>query len=288
MKKTVHMIMIILACVMVTACVKQPETVHTGPVWDDDPVNTNPVSTTVSTPGEEQLNIDNPVEEKEDPLAMLEVSEEFAKEEGLLCLYRNDKLYSLGPKYISEDGKYILPTGFDDGKDYILNIDASEIIIQEGDQIRDYGDEYVNVYKSTFTGYTIPMFNYGEDIMIFDDEIDPTSNGVPKLKAAGAGITQFGVKENDSIVANNRHLENGKSYTVSWYSGMDYHEITMIANYRYYKIDSTPSYELKGTLSQSGYALIDIRDLPSGTYHINGRDLNTTIMGEEAFPITIP
>ena len=288
MKKTVHMIIIILACVMATACVKQPEPpADTGPWGWDDSAYTNP-STVVVAPPDEQLNIDDPEIVEEDPLAMLEVSEEFAKEKGLLCLYRNDKLYSLGPKYISEDGKYVLPTGFDDGKDYILNIDAPEIIIQEGDQIRDYGDEYVNVYKSAFTGYTIPMFNYGEDIMIFDDEIDPTSNGAPKLKAAGAGITQFGVKENDSIVANDRHLENGKSYTVSWYSGMDYHEITMVANYRYYKIDSTPSYELKGTLSQSGYALIDIRDLPSGTYHINGRDLNTTIMGEETFPITIP
>lgn len=293
MKKTIFgMIILIISCFMVTACKEKPP-VHTvtDPWGWDDSAYTNPTpSVTTPDDGQQTVNIDNPeVQEKEDPLKMLEVSEDFAKEKKLLCLYRDDKLYSLGPRFISSDGKYVLPTGFDDGKDYVMNIDAPEIIIQEGDQIRDYGDEYVNVYKSTFTGYTIPMFEFNDGAVAFDDEVDPSSDGKPSVKGITGDITQVEVKDlNGGVVNNYRYLENSKSYKVSWYSGMDYREITMTANWKYYKIDSTPSYKLKGAVGQSGYALIDIRDIPSGTYHLGVRDTNTTLTGEEVFPITIP
>lgn len=292
MKKAIFCVVIVLVGIMTaTACKKVPDPVDSG----IDPFKRWDESSTIATPDDEKLNNDESPEPQivEDPLAVLLVTEEFAKEKGLLCLYRDEKLYSLGPKYITSDGKYVLPTGFDDGKEHILNADLPEITIQEGDQIRDYGDKYLNVYKSTFLGYTICMFDHGDyGTFVMDDEIDPSSNGKPKvmsIQSRGIDITQFEIKDSSgNTMLNTRHLDRGCEYKITWYSGIDYNELSMIAEWKYYSIEETPSYNLEGALTQHGYALIDIRDLPSGTYHINGRDTLQNLSGEAAFPITIP
>ena len=63
-------------------------------------------------------------------------------------------------------------------------------------------------------------------------------------------------------------VKNGK-YTLSWYSGTEYHEFAVTANCTCYQRETVSPISLDGTLTKEGYALYDFGIIPPGLYQIS-------------------
>ncbi len=278
-KKIIGFFSVILCLVLVAGCHKTNATSEPVLSVDDtqpviieeptpEPVVVEPEPTPVPEPAEEK-NFDG------DPkLACLEVTESFATANELLCLYRNGHLYSLG-KYIPYENSKNYGVGLvvDNSKSELLCYneeciyvmgDVPDIVLQEGDELRDYEGTAGLFFLVKEIGYTLPMFRNGSNYWIVQ-----YLNYQP-IQVQMSRIEQFSVVDaaGNETDWQKKALPRNNVYTVSWFEGVTYNEYELDAYWRLYdtKHNREESVNLPRELKKEGYALLTWEGIPSGTY----------------------
>lgn len=216
----------------------------------------------------------------EDPLAMLEVKEAFAKNAGGVYLRRNGKLYTLY-KYVSEETseKYNVgwrkSVGWTNCELYLYCEDSAETqltfgdfdppALMEGDEIISFGNTGFRMRKYNFVGYSLPICNFPNKFAwIFESFF-----GMPTELSQYTAKTLEVCDKNGTVQEDYHNLEYGETYTVSWYQGTDYHELKMDATCRCYQPNKQADYQsFDGTITKNGYATYDLSGVEPGLYRI--------------------
>ena len=219
--------------------------------------------------------------ETDNPLVVLEVSEDWARQHGGAYLRRGGTLYTLGSKIPSstadvygvgrfysskEDGNLYCGAGPDSTR--ISMGDIPVITLKEDDEVITYNDTWVTLFVSDFSGYSPRIIDpeYGADALII--LTGPyTSIGLDKTAE-----DTFKVSDADgNLVKNYRDLAYGETYTVSWFEGTTYNELEITADCSYYKLTGSfkGDYTVSGELNKNGFATYDFSAIPAGLYCIN-------------------
>lgn len=268
MKKKIFSLFLVVAMVMTaTSCTNNNATAISS-VDDTQPVILEEPSEIVEiVEVESEIESESEVVE-EDPLAVLEVSEEFAKANQLLCLYRDGKLYSLGPYIVRRDGESVrkMCAEWPVNDDRMISVAELSVvkINKKADELRHYGGTSCNVYNCEFIGNTICAFwnEMYSNYAVMDDEVSPDHPLV--LQADNFEVQGEGGNKLDDFSS----LDLNKDYLVSWFEGMEYKEIIMKADWCMYSVEEEPFTTLDGQLTKNGYAVIDMEVLQPGVYHI--------------------
>ena len=248
-------------------------------IIESEPVVSEPV---VSEPEPSEPVVSEPVvsepENEGDPdLAVLEVTEEFARANKCLCLCRKGRFYSLGPYITAEANReYFAGQKADDSRaivivDYgetIVLDNIPDVVLQDGDEIRDYSDYALYDEKFTkidYCGYTVNVWQTPDgDIGYFEyvNQIAPT------ILHHYDNISQPEIRDSDGNVVDRGDMKKNQLYTFSWYQGIQYNEVEIYACSKLYS-DSPNNefYVLEKELTKEGYVIIDWSSLPSGTFY---------------------
>lgn len=235
---------------------------------------------------------------KNDPYAVLVISEEYAKANKIPCLYRNNKLYSLAqiPQENQEQfgegyskiyngggivdltqGKYaFFSIGESNG---VVLADLPELVLEENDEIRIFGGYTLPLQEIEYTGYCPPIYEFagtGGNTGFLLYSIGSTDvYGIPKnicyCKMSCNGNTL--IEEEDYYDFKSKifdyEYEKGKLYEYSYIyvDSLKEDGFAWPAVCRKYKA-GTDSY-LKGEIvSEGGYAVIKYSDISDGTYMV--------------------
>lgn len=144
-------------------------------------------------------------------------------------------------------------------------------VYKQGDKIVSYSTKGVpslQLRKVDFYGYAIRLKSTSDKYIVFDTAIGPVSFPID-----GTSIKN----SSGEVVEDIFNLNEGDIYTISYYEGTQYKEITLPADSKCYAQESgrldDPEYEIEGTLTENGYAEYDINEVEPGFYRIiNGDD----------------
>lgn len=236
--------------------ITEPDVVEPAPVVEE------PVVTPEDTGGDARL-------------ACLEVSEEFAKQNECLCLYRKGHLYSLGPYVPYENAsQYYIGQVLDNSKalllvymtgfeDFEMTIsDAPFIYLEDGDELRDYKGWYTSFERMQFEGYALTIWETPNDYTW----LLPYINKDP-IRLENWKIDQLEIHdESGNLVENRIGLNQGAKYIVSWYNGVKYNEQEMWAESQYYTREPSPDESWNGVnvsseLTKNGYAIVNWQEI---------------------------
>lgn len=220
-------------------------------------------------------------------LAALEVTEDFAIANGLLCLYRKGKLYSLG-RYIPNQSTYDYQIGHtvDDYKSELMMLhprvdvdtvatygDAPEVVLADGDELRVYGDYVGLLVPLEYIGYTIPVIWSNESVGFLE-----YFNHVRHTMIKKEYIKSIEIRDAGGDLISDNQYQKMDIYTMSWYEGVEYNEVELWADCREYSYgEDRVNADLE--LTKEGYGLIKWADLPAGCYmnDVSGYGLPFTI-----------
>lgn len=227
-----------------------------------------------------------------DEYGMYRVPMEWAAEMGGLYVERNGGYYALTPmvpRYVAEKYGVGYAKGSSDETEMFLYLyddyagvpediptETRTAIISAGDfPILEVSKNERIIYfddgnnrsevifdDAPFVGYTVEasyhvglgFFPIVDSVMVFNSD-----------NKHDIGIYEPG----DIPVADIRKLEYGKKYLYEWFTGMDYHEMELVANCRCYFNPGSRlngGYKLPLELTKNGYATVDISELEPGTY----------------------
>ena len=238
--------------------------------------NENSVSEEATTP------VETVPEPEDDPLKGLLVSEDVAAQAGGIFLIRDGKYYSLDGSIPSK------ATNFDYGRlvqsglllyttttreDMISFGDVPVPVLMDSDKIVMFstgGDvPQLPVMRMAFKGYTIPLIREGSVIRMYNLDDHTENNYIERRKDKINNLSVCDSAEN--VVPDERDLERGMTYTISWFSGTQYEETTLVANCNYYVVEQGAEYKyLDGALTKNGYVEFDLSDFPAGLYSFDG------------------
>ena len=210
-----------------------------------------------------------------DAIPLSEVTPEYAKEHHMVCLWRDGKLYSLGPSILrKEENSLVKVVGsFPVNKTQVLSAtELSAVHFNKAtDRIYNYNSQSLNVYHCKYVSDTIFLFwsDTYDDYIVMDDYKPLVLQRVDSVDVKDS---------NGRTVADFTKLDLNKDYKVSWYQGMDYREITMKANWCLYNVDEKPFTTISGQMTKNSYAIVNLQSLPSGTYHIGMGDFISPII----------
>lgn len=141
-------------------------------------------------------------------------------------------------------------------------------VYEEGDRIIVYSDEAIpdmQLRKVNFYGYAIRMTLSGDNYSVYDDA----------TRDEHFGLTTSNTEVRDSsgnVVEDIYDLEEGETYNVTWNEGTKMHEISLLADSRCYVPEKSrlddPEYDIKGSLTNDGFAEYDLSGVAPGTYKI--------------------
>ena len=276
----------------------------------DKPLDNQEQASVVVDPGA-YSNIVNSEENKElvsenDPLAVLRVTEEFAKENGLLILKRNDKLYSLGDIYSENCKKYNLgwfffPTlnlnavnknavgpakvrhDLGDGL-YMTAGDFPEIILEDGDELLTYRDsDQIYVFSCEIVGYSpeireIDLDGGSYEIVNYEDKKEcPIVYKIENWKEFSLIDKNGNVVTTDLDMIKLRNLKKGEEYKFHYIDGFDEYEWSVKADCTVYKAEDPlnfniePAYVLQGSIDTVNKCYtFDHSKMQSGLYSFGG------------------
>ena len=252
-----------------------------------DPVDTGDTADTADTADtKDTADTEEPVKWEEQDLSILEVDRADAgngmRPDLRFCLEREGKPYSIGRNasrmniyhyYNDPEWKLDYPNHL------ISNSSLSDIpvpLYRTGEDkviawpIREDPDA-LELHKVSFTGYSISMF------------LTTAKGGThPYWKILGSGGTDdsyeldrnyFKVTVNDSEgneVTELHDLEKDSVYTVFWYEDVRYYETRLKASCTHYDVDeSADTVVIDGVMTDEGYAVYDLSQVPAGLYMTN-------------------
>ncbi len=298
MYKKRYGILAILLCLLFAfpGCAKSEpvaETYAPEPIVETEPEivtvidESEPVNTKTEVVSEKPAPVQE--EAKGDPkLEPLEVTEEWAKANQLVCLYRNGKLYSLGP-YIPVESmeKWIIGQKVDNeraalfmvknfpGNDFTNDVmefgPVPTIILEEGDEIRDYNGHVNQLIRYEYVGYTptIWLINGYDNLYFYEfyNSLEPI-----EINSNNIDITNVEIKDSNGSSINVRDWPTGfelnEEYTLSYYIGVDYYEFKLWSDSSVYSQvawalldDSAYEYTKEGYRS-----IVDFSSLEPGVY----------------------
>ena len=214
-------------------------------------------------------------------LAALEVTEEFAKANELLCLYRKGKLYSLGP-YVPAAATYDYQIGhtIDDYKSELMMLNprvgedtvatygnAPEVVLADGDELRLYDGDFLGTLLSVeYMDYTISVIWTNKNVLVL-----PYFNDINHTIIKESYKDSIQICDNAGNQITDGNYDKMEQYTISWYEGIDYHEETLWADCREYSYAIDALAEVDYERTKEGYYLIKWTTLPSGCYMNDGR-----------------
>ncbi len=297
MYKTRYGILAILLCLLFAfpGCAKSEpvaETYAPEPIVETEPeiVTVTDESESVKTVTEVASEKPAPVQEeaKGDPkLVPLEVTEEWAKANQLVCLYRNGKLYSLGPYIPVESMKeWIIGQKVDNeraalfmvadfpsentmGGDIMVFGPTPSIVLEEGDEIRDYGGAFhghLGVYE--YAGYTPTVWLWdGSDYIFFYDFYDSLeplridSNVAKKIEITDSNGNSINLDEWP------KGFELDEEYILSYYIGVDYYEYKLWSDSSVYiRLRNENLDDSAFEYTKDGYRIVKLSSLEPGVY----------------------
>ena len=225
-----------------------------------------------------------------DPLAVLEISESWVRDQYLVCLYRDGRLYGLG-NHISEENSKAFDMGWRfygggiEGTPYPIFESQTEgyytsmgdvpvPALNGSDEIRGYNVTSIFLHPAEKVGDTLRLieghnsFPSADFVLLFDslDADFPIKVYVDEQ--------QFEVRDSQGTLVDYHNLDYMGNYTVSWFEGTQYNEMQMVADSHCYYTD-TPGfhyqymYEVDGELTKDGYATFDLSGIPAGLYVIS-------------------
>ena len=244
-------------------------------IIDEDPIVEVPTDPEPTDPVVEPNNEGDPA------LAALEVTESFATANQLLCLYRNGKLYSLGPFIPRENGiDNLIGRKVDDTKYLIADInlapgwtlvtmgDVPSITLQEGDEIRDYYGYYSSFFEQDYKGYNISLWEQVDgSVLLVSDFGNPNPIRIESTDAKTMEVRDA----SGNLVTDGQYTKYGE-YTVSWYHGVEYHEAKVWCDCKTYERVSEECVNLPSEHNKGGYLVLDWTILEPGLYN-GGRSL---------------
>lgn len=165
---------------------------------------------------------------------------------------------------------YNLQSGFYDGEGILSCGTVPVLTVRQDDLVVGYLAKEpltLTLKKVDFYGYTIRMnFEKSGKPRIWDHN----ENGSSPLiygNPSECTILDGAGKEPADL----RNLEYGSVYTVSWYEGTQYNEMSMVADCSYYAYPETEELvELQGTLTKDGYCTFDFSNVKPGFYKTQG------------------
>lgn len=292
-KRLLLMISCFFVCVTFMSCASKSLVEIASDNSYDEFVETTEVVSQVSSDAEtESEYIESeqvePVENFEDPLDCLRVTESFAKDNFIVCLYRNGNLYGLS-KIANEKcyeynlGYSVMPGGATyyvgelvhyrsksvNGPYYMTAGNLPEIVLQEDDELRVYHDQdNIDVYAAEIVGYS-PEMEYKGSSIIYDYTGEKSSP--PQIRELSEWKS-FMLKDNDGNVitedinsfedsfvegGNDIKYQKGKKYWISYIRDFNEYNWPVTADCTVYKLNCEyifngaapePTYELTGTI----------------------------------------
>ena len=245
----------------------EPETESVATVDNTQPEITEPDVVEPAPVAEEPT--ETPEDTNGDPnLACLEVSEEFAKQNKCLCVYRKGHLYSLGPYVPYENAaQYYVAQVVDSSRASLLfdvtSIeerltvnDAPFVYLTEGDELRDYNGTYMGFGCMEFLGYTLAMWETPNEYIW----MAPYVNQEP-MRLESWNIQQLEIHdENGNLVEDRIGIKQGTKYTVSWYTGAQYNEQELWSDTQCYKYTGS-DVSVSNELTKDGYAIVHWQEI---------------------------
>ena len=228
----------------------------------------------------------------DDPNALFQVSEEWAKEHEGLYVKIGDNFYSLENQLPADVvdkygvGYAIVPEGYnaepDEVKMYLVDSskglnseipsatrraivtsgDFSPLQIHRDDPLVIFSDKYVSLGKVTFVGYTIPAIDGDQALKYYP----VVNNRLPNnLFKDHIGVFTLDEHPVDDV----RDLEYGKEYLYECYLDTEYRELKVVADSKCYAVERDETL-FTAEPTKLGYFTIDISSLEPGFYAYNG------------------
>ena len=286
----------VLFIVLIFAGCSKTEEVYVTPISDAfEEVSVSEKYDSENAVSETENKIENEIKveaEEEDPLAMLEVSEEWARNKKGRYLLRGDKYYSLiGILDTAKSQKYNVgwrngysggavgymsfkisnsPNASDFRPRYVGSLSIGDISVptlEKDDKIVSFGSTTLRLYRVQSDTYSVNVWDSdGSMYLMTEDDYDV--NKIPMITSVNIDTLTI-TDENGNAVEDIRDLEYEKKYIVSGFKGTDYVEKEMVADSSCYVVDREDSIELEGELDKSSYAVYDFSNIPSpGLYAI--------------------
>ncbi|MBR3332534.1 hypothetical protein IKG28_02840 [Candidatus Saccharibacteria bacterium] len=234
-----------------------------------------------------------------DPLATLEVSEEWARNQKGHYLMRGDRFYTLtGIMDYAKSKEYNVgwrngyvngavvymsykivgsPNASDFRPRYVGRLtigDIPVISLESGDKIVSFGNTSIELFKVESFTYSINVWD-SDGVMYLMTDADYDVSKIPMITSVD--MDKFTVSdESGNVVEDVRNLEYGRKYIASGFNGTDYIEKEMIADSGCFVVDREDPIKLDGELDKNGYALYNLSDVPAGLYAVgngNGGDM---------------
>ncbi len=146
--------------------------------------------------------------------------------------------------------------------------DVPVVTFMDGDELISVDRTRVNFAPATFQCYSFryidynpdPRGNHSGDLAIYQDLSDPII-----LKEGECSFTTDWFEE--------MNYEHGKEYTISWFEGTRYYEISRVADSAQYTISYSSGKGYEGKRNKGGYAEYDLavirKELTPGLYSLN-------------------
>lgn len=286
MKKLLSVILVLSFLFCLTACGERASSINTptsNPIGQN---KTEPPKTTQTPVTPKHNPTPTPQPPEEDPLEGLLVDENYAKTHFSYSYYgvylrRNEKLYTLNAHAQNIRYKnYGSLRSFNGApelrlygmaKDKFFFFSYGDIPVPkfnaESDEIILFTNQSkppkIYLEKAEFIGYTIPLYDSLFYYTLFLEE-----NRTIKLEKDQ--IQEFLIVDSSGNVIDDptvTPLKLNEIYTVSWFEGIYYQEVEVVAKNKLYSLCSE-TYEIEPTLTKNGYAKIDVGSLPAGTYSL--------------------
>lgn len=238
---------------------------------------------------------EEPVEEpeEEDPLAVLRISEEYAREEEIVCLKRGDNFYSLGyetdrfPNYnylsgaVSKEKVDLYGTFSLEERRITESCGELPIpILESDDEVVYYSLSNVSeigLRSVKSIGFSIcmnPQYDR-KGIRVLDyygKDVESPIKDIIQFDSYDSSAIQ--IEDSDgNVVDDIMNLTYGEDYTVYWYEGTVYKELIMPAVCSCYEVTDDLEYYIPGELTKEGYATYDLSTVEPGIYLVDGGGL---------------
>lgn len=222
----------------------------------------------------------------DDPLDLFKVSEDFAKENGGIYLYRDKTLYSLNV-FASLEKAEAYGVGYRwnetnradlyryrdmEQLSYLSMGDVPLVVLHRSDEIRGYGDNnhYLEVDIAGFEGNAPAVLGGGEDLYIYTDLSEEPIQA--DLKSA-----QLTDENGNSVSMRDIYsLDYEASYKITWTESKKQYDTDVVANCNTYSMASgiyladgvDYNHVIEGQPTQDGYVTFDLSEVEPETYLI--------------------
>ncbi len=154
---------------------------------------------------------------------------------------------------------------------YVSLGDVPMASLKYSDDLISFGATVATLTEAEFRGYTIPIVSHKIGAWDIERRVYANFDDGPIKLSKSAWDSLEVVGEDGRLIEDIRDIPYGEVCTVGWFEGVQYNEIRMTANCRYFEIiEEGARYDLDYTLSKESYASFDFSDVPAGTYLLTG------------------